>query len=300
MQLQVRSFLLYLWVVKEKMAIPVNSMIDDHRLGISIERFTIRDLGLPAMEQAHEAHRHDSHSFILLEKGAVAIEIDFHHYKITAPALIYLHPDQVHRPTVPEDVVVSNWSLTAENLQPRYLHLLEQLVPAAPLALAQADFELLLQSVALGLKLAERKKDMLYTELLKDSVNALVGLGLSLYLAAAKPQDKLSRFERVTRDFRKLLEVNYAKEKRPADYASRLNISVQYLNECVKCVTGFAVSQHIQQRVVLEAKRLLYHSDKSVKEIAAALGYDDYPYFARLFNKITGMTALTFRQKNRD
>jgi YesN/AraC family two-component response regulator len=44
----------------------------------------------------------------------------------------------------------------------------------------------------------------------------------------------------------------------------------------------------------------LYHSDTSVKEIATALGYDDYPYFSRLFTKATGTTALTFRNKNRD
>ena len=48
------------------------------------------------------------------------------------------------------------------------------------------------------------------------------------------------------------------------------------------------------------AKRLLYHTDKSVKEIAFELGYDDYPYFSRLFTKSTGMSALTFRNKRHD
>jgi AraC family transcriptional activator of pobA len=45
---------------------------------------------------------------------------------------------------------------------------------------------------------------------------------------------------------------------------------------------------------------LLFYSDKTVKEIAAELGYDDYPYFSRLFTKIAGMTAVAFRNKNRD
>ncbi|WP_258539462.1 helix-turn-helix domain-containing protein [Chitinophaga oryzae] len=70
------------------------------------------------------------------------------------------------------------------------------------------------------------------------------------------------------------------------------------LSFCVKATTGQSVSWHIQQRVILEAKRLLRHSTKSVKEIAAELGYDDYPYFSRLFTKITGMSALAFRNKN--
>lgn len=96
------------------------------------------------------------------------------------------------------------------------------------------------------------------------------------------------------------MEHNYTAIKRPADYAQKLNVSTPYLNECVKNATGYSVSHHIHQRVILESKRLLYHSDQSVKEIAARLGYDDYPYFSRLFSKITGMTALTFRNKNHD
>jgi YesN/AraC family two-component response regulator len=49
---------------------------------------------------------------------------------------------------------------------------------------------------------------------------------------------------------------------------------------------------------MLEAKRLLFHSSKSVKEIAHDLGYEDHSYFSRLFNKSTGMTALAFRKKS--
>src|SRR5690606_30817838 len=125
----------------------------------------------------------------------------------------------------------------------------------------------------------------------------LVALFLSQYLKRATPPSKLSRFETVENAFTRLLETQFTKMKRPADYALQLHISVSYLNECVRNVTGFSVSYHIQQRIVLEAKRELYHSDKSVKEIAALLGYDDYAYFSRLFTKIAGMPALAFRNK---
>ena len=65
-----------------------------------------------------------------------------------------------------------------------------------------------------------------------------------------------------------------------------------------KLQPGHPVSYHIHQRIILEAKRLLYHSSKSIKEIAGELGYDDYSYFTRLFVKTTGMTPLAFRTKN--
>ena len=85
--------------------------------------------------------------------------------------------------------------------------------------------------------------------------------------------------------------------KRPTQYADTLNISSDYLNECVKNTTGNSVSYQIQQRIILEAKCLLYYSDKSVKEISFELGYDDYPYFSRLFTKVAGITALDFRKQ---
>jgi len=195
---------------------------------------------------------------------------------------------------------VSSWAIDNENLNPEYLKLLENITPAKPLVLEKETFFIISEAAALCLKLFARKNNKLYHSLLKDSCNALVALVISYYLEQTNPAGKLSRFEIVTKAFRELLKHNYTTAKRPAAYAQKLNISTPYLNECVKNTTGYSVSYHIQQRVILEAKRLLYYSDTSVKEIATVLGYDDYPYFSRLFTKVTGITALAFRNKNRD
>lgn len=273
-------------------------MADGHDDGIVIERISFDDLS--AFRDADESHRHDRHSFFLLEKGVVFIEIDFEKYTIKAPSVIYLHPDQVHRAIKSKNVTVSSWAINNENLDPGYLKLLQDITPAKPLALKKETFSIIAEAVNLSIKLAERKSDKLYHSLLKNSCNALVALVVSQYLEQAKTTGKFSRFETISKSFKELLEHNYTTIKRPADYARQLNISVPYLNECIKHTTGNPVSYHIQQRVILEAKRLLYHSDKSVKEIAAELGYDDYPYFSRLFTKLTGTTAIAFRNKNRD
>ena len=250
-------------------------------------------------EQAGQSHREDRHSFFLLESGTVHVEIDFQKYTIRPSSIIYMHPDRVHRILSLQDVTISSWAIGDENLNPEYLTLLKDISAAKPLVLSKETFSIISEAVALCLRFTQRKTDKLYHSLLKDSCNALVALAVSQYLALAKPVDKASRPEAITKVFRELLERNYTRLKRPAAYAEKLNISTPYLNECVKGTTGFSVSYHLQQRVILEAKRLLYHSGSSVKEIAAALGYDDYPYFSRLFTKLTGVTALTFRNKNR-
>jgi AraC-like DNA-binding protein len=113
------------------------------------------------------------------------------------------------------------------------------------------------------------------------------------------PIGKRSRPQVITRDFRALLIQEYKKLKSPGDYAAALHLSLSYLNEAVKEATGFTVTYWIHQEVMLEAKRLLYHSSCTVKEIAYELGYEDPTYFSRLFKKTVGKTPGEFREQYR-
>lgn len=279
--------------------IPVNNFGNEPDAGITIERISFEYL--PDLGEWEQPERHDRHSFFLLEKGSVAMEIDFQQYELHAPSIIYMHPDQVHRILAFENVTVSAWAVNNENLHPEYLQLLEDIAPAAPMPLHHETFELLAETVSLCIKLAEREKVQLYHSLLKGQLNTLTGLVISFYREQqTSPDSSLSRAEVVTKAFKEALGQHFISFKRPAEYAQKLNISTPYLNECVKNVTGYPVSYHIQQRVILEAKRLLYHSGQSLKEIAATLGYDDYAYFSRLFTKVSGVAPITFRNKNLD
>ncbi|MET3879318.1 helix-turn-helix domain-containing protein [Chitinophaga sp. OAE865] len=280
----------------KKTSIPVNYFDEGENVGITVDRIQIGELEM--FREAEEAHRHNYHSFFLLEKGTVTIEIDFKKHHIKAPSVIYMHPNQVHLIKAYKNVTVSACAINNENLHPGYLKLLEEIMPAKPMTPGKATLPVIQAAWSLCMNFYERKHDRLYSFILKDSCNALIALILSLYLEKSVSPDKLSRFETVTKSFNEILEHNYTTVKRPAAYAEKLNISTHYLNECVKNATGRSVSYHIQQRIILEAKRLLYHSPKSVKEIAIELGYDDYPYFSRLFTKVAGITALAFRNKN--
>lgn len=287
-----------------KSSIPVNPMKTEFGTGVFIQKMTRKDFYLyeqpGQFSSIKEAHRDEYHLFFLQEKGTTTIEIDFKQHVIKPLSVIFIHQHQVHRILDVKNAIVSIWAISNENLNSGYLKLLSDLTPAEPLTLQQETFSVISEAASLCLKLSERKEEKLYPSLFTGSCATLTGLVIAQYLVHSKPLDKLSRFELVTRAFKLALEQHFIKDKRPAGYASKLNISVPYLNECVKNTTGFPVSYHIQQRIILEAKRLLYHSNKSVKEIAAELGYEDYAYFSRLFNKITGMSALTFRNKNRD
>ena len=284
--------------MKKKKSIPVNSFNDKYREGIIIARASLN--GLPNSKEIEQSHRDEGHVFILQEKGTSYIEIDFQKHKIKAPALIYIHPNQVHRLIKFENATVGTWMITSENLHQEYIRLLEDLTPVKFLSLKKEQLSIISEMLSICINLSERKDEKLYYSILKESCNTLVALVISQYLSLSKSTDQISRFTVITKAFKLSLEQNYIEIKSPAEYAKNLNISTAYLNECVKTTTGHPVSYHIQQRVILESQRLLYHSDKSIKEIASELGYDDYSYFTRLFTKVTGMTPLAFRNKNLD
>jgi AraC-like DNA-binding protein len=259
---------------KKTNSIPVNTLPAGVREGIVIAR-SLMD-GAPDAEEVERAHRDNGFVFIVQEKGNTHIEIDFQTHNIEPSSLIYIHPNQVHRLIAFEHAAISSWIITAENLQPEYLKLLEDITPAPVLSLHAEALAIISETASMCIKLSERKDEKLYDSILKESCNTLVALVVSQYLAQSKPADKYSRFEIVTHAFKSALERDFTTVKSPAAYAESLNVSTPYLNECVKVATGHSVSHQIQQRVLLEAKRLLCHSNKSAKEIAVELGYDDY------------------------
>lgn len=283
---------------KQSKDIPVNTLPSGTREGIIIMKNYFH--GLPNTKEVERPHRDNGHVFILQEKGTTAIEIDFQKHNIEASSILYIHPDQIHRLMDFDQATITSWIMTSENLNQENLDLLESLRPVQALALDADTFALISETTSLCIKFSERKQEKLFAAILKESFNTLVTLVASQYLCQSKNTDNYSRFEAVTKSFKQELEQNFIRIKAPAAYAAKLNISSPYLNECVKKATGNPVSYHIQQRVVLEASRLLYHSNKSIKEIAGQLGYTDYSYFTRLFVKITGTTPVVFRTKNFD
>ncbi len=282
----------------KKQSIPVRSFSKELGTGIAVGKVSSETFY--SDEETKHSHRHDEHFFVLQEKGTSLTEIDFETHLITEPSILYQSPNQVHRALKIEKVEMYILVISNENLKTDYRKLLQQISPTKPLSIHNDDLTIIRQAFSLCNNLYERTGDHLHFSLLKDSCNALIALIISQYLKHAKPADRFSRFEIIENAFTNLLENRFNSIKRPSDYAKELNISVPYLNECIKNVTGFSASHQIQQRVVLEAKRLLFHTNKSVKEIANELGYEDYAYFSRLFTKATGMTALTFRNQNHD
>lgn len=86
-------------------------------------------------------------------------------------------------------------------------------------------------------------------------------------------------------DLEQLINDNFISERNVSFYADRFSISSEAFSRKVRKEFGKTPSQLIQERVILEAKKLLHLTRKSVKEIAAELNFEDEFYFSRYFKK---------------
>jgi len=99
------------------------------------------------------------------------------------------------------------------------------------------------------------------------------------------------------RKFTQLVEANYKKKHNVADYAVLLSMAPKTITHRFKRLSLPQPNEVIKNRIVLEAKRLLAHTQMSSKEIAYELGYEDPAYFSRLFLLKAGETPSGFRAK---
>ena len=95
--------------------------------------------------------------------------------------------------------------------------------------------------------------------------------------------------------FKQLIDDNYKEQKNVSSYADMLNLRATCLNEITKKTTGITAGELIRNRVIKEAKKMLYGSDLNTKEIAYNLGFNDPAYFSRFFKKYTSQTLSDYR-----
>lgn len=97
--------------------------------------------------------------------------------------------------------------------------------------------------------------------------------------------------------FQDLLESHFRQERNASFYAQKLAMSLSSFSKKIKSQFGKTPTQLIQERVILEAKKLLHLTFKTVKEVAIELNFDDEFYFSRYFKKEVGLSPTHFREK---
>jgi AraC family transcriptional activator of pobA len=279
-----------------------NSNIELHTkeldsLGIEIKQKTPSNTAFK--EGLEKAHRDDHYVFYIQEKGLIELMIDFKNYEIKDTALFFIAPGQVHYYTRQLDSKGYFIFLNPSYLQNAYRSIFDSnqninhVMPIQNTVLLQT-IELIFNQIA------EAVGDI-QKNIIRSLTDSLTGMMALEFLEKEHDLKKdIDRKTELTFQFRQLVQQHFLEFKRPKDYAALMHISVSYLNEIVKEQTGYASSYWIQHEILLEAKRLLFHTQLNTKEIAFALQYEDHTYFSRFFKKNEGITPLDFRKNYRD
>ena len=265
--------------------------------GVHIASSSIVDPSLPSSV----AHRDENYLFILQKKGRFRLTLDFRVIEMTGPSVFFTLPGQIHHhisSSADMQVLVVDPSFVLET----YKTILDQyFLIHDPVSIPPGKLKKLSHCISL---LSDQVKNAgantCKPPIIRGLLDAILGMFTEEY---ANPVNHTGKKETrnitITRQFKTLLFQHYKTFKKPSDYADLLTISTPYLNEAVKSFTGFTVSYWIQKMITTEAKRLLYYTELTVKEIADDLGYMDHAYFSRLFTLAENVSPVGYRKKYR-
>lgn len=286
-----------------KKTIPTYDLSGISSHGILVERIENRTRSTHDNLFDKGIHRDSHYIFCFLESGHVKMMVDFNIVESKKACLFCLLPGQVHQGLLMENV--SGWFVAvATNLVPDSVRSVfeESLVEIKPLPIDAMRIEklnacaVLLQASCTDEMLAVKEDFFIFQSLL----NAYTGMFAQNFSIENNPEiSKENRAVQLTRQFKILVRKEFKTLKSPSLYAGMLNISPGYLTEVVREITGKSALYWIQQEILIEAKRLLFYTHITVKEIAYQLGYNDHTYFIRLFSKLEGQSPSSFREKSR-
>jgi AraC-like DNA-binding protein len=243
--------------------------------------------------------RHTFYAVFWITEGAGEHYIDFKAYPIRPNSLFLMRPGQTHFFKVTQEIHGYNFffkedwlHLDAVSLQAsRLFYLVEQHPAFYPLPQQAEALTLLLSQIYDEFNAARLgKSDAL------QSLFVLLLINLQRIYSHATTADKTEAENRLSSEFYYLVGQHFAESHRLAEYAAKLGVSTGYLNRKVTAAMGIPAAQFIRQRILIEAKRLLVHTDLSATEIAHQLGFTDGSYFGRFFKRETNLSPIHFRK----
>jgi AraC family transcriptional regulator, transcriptional activator of pobA len=249
-------------------------------------------------------HRHNYYSIIWPLAGGGKHIIDFREYSILPDNIFFVSPKQVHQVIITSVftgyVILFNSEFLEKNsIRHDFisnLKLFQNIDETPPLPLEEKTADKL-RIFADNMMSAFINQTDLFLE--------IIGAYLKLFLiecnglCALSPGSNLQNIEvskTLVKNFKDLVERQYSRSHQVKDYAETLNVTPNYLNEVIKASINTPAKEFIQNRLILEAKRMAIFTEKSAKEIGFDLGFEDPSHFSKFFKSNTGQSIQAFKE----
>lgn len=250
-------------------------------------------------------HRHEYYVVIGVTAGTGTHDVDFQRYDVQPGTWWFLSPGQAHHLAM--DGPHEGWVLSfgadffgvSETSREVLVNsgLFNNLLNFKPFSLQTPAAVWRLESPLRAMQEEfERPEAPLHADLLRSWLGVFLVEAARAFAQQLDGPQETSRTVCLVRQFQDLIEREYQHHPKVADYAAKLGITPSHLNDTVKKVTGQPASEHIKQRIIVEAKRRAFYGHATAKEIAYALGFDDEAHFSKYFKTNTGQTFSAYRK----
>ncbi|NNG11444.1 MAG: AraC family transcriptional regulator [Arenibacter sp.] len=254
-------------------------------------------------EYFYKPHRHNFFLCALFTKGSGIHEIDFETYNVQPGSIFFLRPGQTHFwkfTGAPEGFIFFH---TQEFYE---LHFTHATLNQFPFYYSLKNPPMLQLAVD-KLKEIEMKFMIInkeYYDRLPFKKQKLASLLNTIYIDLSRHYIDIDQKKEVVsirylatlRALEKLIDKHYKSQKTVKFYADALHISTKHLNRILRTTLDKTTTQLILERIILEAKRLMVHSNNSLSEISEILGYEDYAHFSKVFKRNTHITPKGFKK----
>lgn len=247
--------------------------------------------------EVKQPHRHDYQEIIWIRSGSAKHLLDAGWVEISPPMLIIVPRGRVHWHR-PSDMVEGCASRFKDNFLPstssilfsQFLRLSHIIAPLEELPVIESLFSVIKEEY--------RNFNQHHCNTIKFVLQALIAkIEEFKWRALEKQHPSFTGKHKFWEEFNDLVERHFRSKHAVGFYARELGVSPRKMNELVRPILGKTATEVIDERRILEAKRLILFSGLSIKEIAFELGYEEHSYFTKVFKKITGCTPSEFKQQ---
>lgn len=279
--------------------VPVYSLEPDRLTGNSNFRMYNYEGSLPEQSDLLIPHRKDHYLLVFTRHAGTRLWIDMTPYVLKDNTIYFTGPNQVIVKEEFKELWSTGIAFTDEflsvdqNASLSKLPLIQNPQNGHELLLKEADV-IFVEDMLARINAEYKHPGEWQQRMLNAYLTVLLTYLSRLYTAQFESNDTsadkllLKVFQaKINEHFRQLHEVG--------DYASMLHLSAGHLSEVVKSQSGKPAIKHIHDRLVLEARRLLFHTNSSLKEIAYDLGFSEASYFNRFFKRESGVTPAAYR-----